>query len=308
MSVYNYNGQVISDISNVKDYGAIGNGIADDTTSIQNALSTLSESGGVVFFPKGTYKITANILFYSNQTLLFENGATILQGGNIDNLFMSYCANETTEYNGVHDCLIFGATFDGGAYITNNTLVGIIHCKNITFENCVFKNAYGSWHDLEVNSSYNVKIINCDFEGSRKTTQNGCMIQIDAINNTNTWPWTNRGAVDDTISKYVEIADCIFHDDTISPAIGNHSTATDNFVRIHGNVFEGLTSARGAINFQSCANVDVCDNTFNGCTIGVGSGGTTYNISDNRFVDGTTLSSGTGSNVHDNMVNGTYVA
>ena len=42
----------LADIINVKDWGAIGNGIADDATSIQNAIDhcITSQDGGKVFF------------------------------------------------------------------------------------------------------------------------------------------------------------------------------------------------------------------------------------------------------------------
>src|SRR6478609_1236419 len=41
---------------NVKDYGAIGNGVADDRVPIQNAMAAATAAGGaVVFFPHGTY-------------------------------------------------------------------------------------------------------------------------------------------------------------------------------------------------------------------------------------------------------------
>lgn len=49
--------------TNVKQYGALGNGSTDDTTAITNALNSLSSTGGTLFFPPGTY-ITGN------QTLL----------------------------------------------------------------------------------------------------------------------------------------------------------------------------------------------------------------------------------------------
>lgn len=311
MAIYDYQGNIIasgeSAFVSVIEHGATGDGTTDDTTSIQSALDALKTTGGIIFFPKGTYKITASVLFYSNQTLLFENGATLMQGGAINNLLMSYCADGTTEYNGTHDCMIYGAIFDGGDYTVNNTLVGIVHSKNITFKKCTFKNAYGAWHDLEINSSYNCKVIDCDFEGIRKNATNGCLIQIDAINNTGTWPWTdNIGEVDSTISKYIEIAGTLFHDDTIAPAIGNHSTAVDDFINIHDNIFDGLTTQRGAINFQGISNIDVHDNVFNGCTIGIGSSGATYYIRNNRFVGVTTAVSGTASVAHNNMINGTY--
>ena len=36
---------------NVKDYGAVGNNVADDTTAIQNAINAAGTNGGQVFFP-----------------------------------------------------------------------------------------------------------------------------------------------------------------------------------------------------------------------------------------------------------------
>lgn len=292
MSIFDINGNPLQapaemPFISVGAYGAMGDGVTDDATAIQNALDALSETGGLLFFPKGTYLIKSGLLFYSNQTLWFESGATLLQGAEINNLLMSYCASGTTGYNGAHDVLIHGAVFDGGSYSTNNTLAGIVHCKNITFENCTFKNAYGSWHNLEINSTYNAKVINCDFEGSRKTYQNACMIQVDSIDNTATWPWTNRGRVDSTISKHVEIAGTVFHNNTVSPAIGNHSATAIQHVRIHDCVFDGLTSARGAIVFQSGLYVYAYNNVFEGCNTALGTNVNGYN----NVVDGVLTSS-----------------
>lgn len=43
----------------VKDFGAFGNGISDDTTAIQAAIDTASQvGGGTVYFPSGTYKVS----------------------------------------------------------------------------------------------------------------------------------------------------------------------------------------------------------------------------------------------------------
>ena len=46
---------------NVLDFGAIGDGVANDTVAIQAALASMQSTGGELFFPKGTYKITAPI-------------------------------------------------------------------------------------------------------------------------------------------------------------------------------------------------------------------------------------------------------
>lgn len=46
----------------IADYGAKGDGVNDDTTPIQNALNACSSAGGgIVYFPPGTYKITATL-------------------------------------------------------------------------------------------------------------------------------------------------------------------------------------------------------------------------------------------------------
>jgi hypothetical protein len=47
------------DYFNVKDYGAVGNGSADDTAAIRSAVTAAEGAGGgTVFFPSGTYKLT----------------------------------------------------------------------------------------------------------------------------------------------------------------------------------------------------------------------------------------------------------
>lgn len=47
--------------ADVKAYGAVGNGIADDTAAINAAITAVSANGGKVFFPVGTYLITSKI-------------------------------------------------------------------------------------------------------------------------------------------------------------------------------------------------------------------------------------------------------
>lgn len=50
----------------VKDAGAVGDGVTDDTTAINVAIAALvAMGGGTLFFPQGTYKVTAEILINS---------------------------------------------------------------------------------------------------------------------------------------------------------------------------------------------------------------------------------------------------
>jgi parallel beta-helix repeat protein len=60
-------------VVNVRDFGAKGDGVADDTAKIQKAIDSLAGRGGTVFFPAGTY-------------LLYEavNGRCLLLRSNTD--------------------------------------------------------------------------------------------------------------------------------------------------------------------------------------------------------------------------------
>ena len=49
-------------VVSVRDYGAIGNGIANDTAAIQAAIDSLEETGGVVFFPVGHYLVPGQLV------------------------------------------------------------------------------------------------------------------------------------------------------------------------------------------------------------------------------------------------------
>ncbi|HEX2613999.1 MAG TPA: glycosyl hydrolase family 28-related protein [Nitrososphaera sp.] len=48
-------------VTNVKQYGAVGDGVSDDTSEIQAAINALPSSGGTVFFPAGTYLISSSL-------------------------------------------------------------------------------------------------------------------------------------------------------------------------------------------------------------------------------------------------------
>ena len=55
---------------NAKTFGAVGDGITDDTTAINAAIAALPANGGTVFLPPGTYKTTATITLTANQRLV----------------------------------------------------------------------------------------------------------------------------------------------------------------------------------------------------------------------------------------------
>ena len=60
----------LTDYVSVKDFGAVGDGVADDTDAIENALN----NGGEIFFPAGTYKMTRPVVLDNNSVHLRGTG------------------------------------------------------------------------------------------------------------------------------------------------------------------------------------------------------------------------------------------
>lgn len=79
-----------SNVINIKAYGAVGNGTADDTISINNALQAATTSSKkTILIPKGTYLVSGNLLVPSNCTITGEGFDSVLQrklGNNLINI------------------------------------------------------------------------------------------------------------------------------------------------------------------------------------------------------------------------------
>src|SRR5690242_4288211 len=66
-------------VFNVRDYGAKGNGTANDTPAINKAIAAASKAGGgTVLVPAGKYLGGGSIHMMSNVTLDLAAGSTIL--------------------------------------------------------------------------------------------------------------------------------------------------------------------------------------------------------------------------------------
>lgn len=61
----------LPDLYNVMDFGAIGDGVTDDTVEVQAAITACcTAGGGVIFFPKGTYLVSN--LTYNRSGIIFR--------------------------------------------------------------------------------------------------------------------------------------------------------------------------------------------------------------------------------------------
>ena len=61
---------------NILDYGAVGNGLFDNTDVIQNLIDSIEKCGGTILIPSGIF-VTGPIRLRDNISLYLENGAVI---------------------------------------------------------------------------------------------------------------------------------------------------------------------------------------------------------------------------------------
>src|SRR5438093_1727326 len=70
-------------IFNVRDQGAVGDGVADDTGAIIGTIERVPASGGLVYLPRGTYRVTSPIALARTNVWVFGSGpdATVIRLG-----------------------------------------------------------------------------------------------------------------------------------------------------------------------------------------------------------------------------------
>jgi hypothetical protein len=126
-----------TDTLSVKDFGAVGNGIANDTVAVQNAINA---SSGSVYFPPGTYLL--NSITLKEGTHLFGAGTratTIACNSNSINLF-NFLAGVSTAFGfGLSEMKLISNSKTGcqGIVIDGNTTsqrVSLVRLYNLDIE------------------------------------------------------------------------------------------------------------------------------------------------------------------------------
>lgn len=140
---------------NVMDFGAVGDGVTDDTAAIQAAVNS---NAGTVFYPDGTYKING-VTLQSNQIHLGSDAAILTTTGSA---FVPGNNTSNVEINN----LIFAGT-GNGIYQSNSSYYSIsYHVRNCKFAvslaeciywtpiNCVIEQNYFGYSLGSVGSSH----------------------------------------------------------------------------------------------------------------------------------------------------------
>lgn len=152
-------------IINVKNYGAIGDGLTDDTNAINTAISNSNENS-ILFFPKGRYLVNGFIENYktgvreftgkglvlkSNLTVFMDDNAVIVQTPNKD-----YPSSLIFNCFNVQNVKFINCKIEGDLKTHNYNRIesgtstdewgmGIVvrYSKNIKIENCEIYNCMG---------------------------------------------------------------------------------------------------------------------------------------------------------------------
>jgi len=146
----------------VKDFGAVGDGVTDDTAALQAAIASFPNQGSptweswCLFFPNGVYKTTAKITVKNQQFgRIIGSAATII--GNFNDTVIQF-----GDGSGVADNLWFHV--EGLNVQQQNTgasayAVRAFHNYSCTFRNCFF---YGGQYAFTLDGNANV-IEGCTF-------------------------------------------------------------------------------------------------------------------------------------------------
>lgn len=136
-------------VVNVRNHGALGNDSHDDTTDIQEAFTAAAAGNKVVYFPPGTYKITAAIDWPET------HGITAYGEGPLNSIIKQYTAGEqvfsfTEGATPTHSVTVrdLGVTYSSNQ--TNTGSVAFFYGDgaghfNHTYENILVTKAYKGW-------------------------------------------------------------------------------------------------------------------------------------------------------------------
>ena len=268
----------LQDSVSVKDFGAVGNGVADDTAAIQAALdASLS-----VYIPSGTYKVSAQLDLQTGSTLFGDGSASEIT-----------CANGNISIiNGVStdNCTVrnikVNVTVAGTAAYT-----GAVHFE--TSENCRVENVEiegVSWAGvyLEASSYCKVTGIYChDFRGTVQDSADVCVYRASRYNVIDGNQFFGNGWHGVLIQEPVA-GQTPFKNVLSNNRIGAHKTygvavyaitvgGIDAFTQIVGNIIEDIDGATlsgnagAGIYIQGCGGTSIVGNSIRNCCLSTSS-------------------------------------
>lgn len=142
---------------NVINYGAVGDGVADDWTAIQAAIDAAAVDGGTVVMPAGTYRIGQTLTMAGHVALCGELGSGTSGGARIMPSAQTFAAITVvgpTYHWRISDVIIDFNQATGGTASAVNTAIGIRIDKNLSGAPALFTiervNIYLSYRGIQI--------------------------------------------------------------------------------------------------------------------------------------------------------------
>lgn len=261
-----------SKVINVKDYGAVGDGINDDTDSINLALK--QNTGKKIYFPTGVYLISEKINVLSNTTIIGDGANSVILAAE-----GKKAGTEIFQLNNVQNVDITGICISGNSSVNYgndyNDIDGIHmfdmwNAENVQIKNCYFiDNIYCA-----------IRI----FGGKQISIAESTFLNVDcgivALGNENVYDLT--------------ISQCYFNGHKNSEAISLYGRGTYEKITIVGNNIENKTFGHGILlNDQSInKDISITENTISNCAVGISAFMVSSGLIENNAIIGTTSGRG----------------
>lgn len=149
---------------NVKDYGAIGDGVIDDSEAFLNAVAALPSGGGTVFIPQGNYVVNFSTYLATGQANITFMGCgqgskiTIANGSNYPAVYFENCDNLT-----ISDIQIDG-NMDNQTGLWHASGILVQNSNNVCIKRCTVLDTYS--HAIALRGCTKSSISNCFVKNS----------------------------------------------------------------------------------------------------------------------------------------------
>lgn len=273
--------QIGNNIANVKDYGAVGDGVTDDTLAINAAKSAASH----IYFPPGTYIVRENggaacIALKSNVTFFGAgigisiikrqdndvNSSRIMYGVGVENVTImdltldGNMANQNAAYEQQH---AFMVTRAGAGLGSKNIKLTRVECKDTVGDGFFFHLESQNCHMTDCVADNNLRV------GANVGFVRGCMIKGCVFSNIRTNGIKTEPNDPGDIARNITITGNTFSapnppTSTLGGVtLGSPTTAEVNGITIVGNTFYNLDFP--VLLSKAAKNVVVSGNTMRNC-------------------------------------------
>lgn len=266
-----------SDGVNVKAFGAVGDGFADDTVAIQAAYASLTSGGGLLRFPKGVYNYTS---------LVFDGALGLnIQGEGAINTSTLRCistgSTDGIKLRSTFDCTASFITFDHASAAFTGNLIDTRHApgggandtQGLYFFRCTFASqGYNKYtaRGANLDQSTLVTFEGCKF-GSLLHPIDGQNPLGGGYSNgirfKNCQFFDNVGYAFNYLGEQWTIQDCNFqagHDGAQRIAFSDNTTSWKNLVFINNGVYDATAVGPAYLNLGAGQGLSVIGGLWGG--------------------------------------------